>query len=186
MSGPGGSGILPLAPFLAFLAFYAAERSVELLVSARHVRRLLARGAREAGRSHFPVLVVLHSLFPFALAAEVLVLRARPGAFAPAWFALWLAAQVLRWVSVRALGGRWTTRVLVLPGEAPVRRGPYRWLAHPNYLAVVTELLAGPLMLGAWRTAIVFSLVNLPALWVRIRCEERALAEAASEVRAGA
>jgi methyltransferase len=129
------------------------------------------------------VLVVLHSLFPIALAAEVLVLHAHPGAFAPLWFALWLAAQVLRWVSVRALGERWTTRVLVLPGEGLVRRGPYRWLPHPNYLAVVTELLAGPLMLGAWRTAIVFSLANLPALWVRIRCEERALAEASAGAR---
>jgi methyltransferase len=123
----------------------------------------------------------MHSLFPLALIAEVLVLGARPGALAPVWLAFWVAAQLLRWVSMRALGVRWTTRIVVVPGAPLVRRGPYRWVRHPNYVAVVTELLAGPLMLGAWRTAIVFSLANALALAVRIRSEERALAAAVAE-----
>ena len=80
---------------------------------------------------------------------------------------------------MRALGERWTTRVLVLPGRPRVRDGAYRWLRHPNYVAVVIEFVAAPLMFGAWRTALAFSLANLLALRVRIRCEERALARAA-------
>lgn len=176
MSTAGAGFPLPLA---AFLVYYVIERSAELVISARHSRAMLARGGRESGQAHFPWLVVLHTLFPLAIVAEVLWLHARPGPLAPAWCAAWLGAQLLRGASMLALGGRWNTRVIVVPGEAPIRRGPYRWLRHPNYLAVVTELLSAPLMLGAWRTAIVFSLANAPALWVRIRCEERALAEAA-------
>jgi len=174
VNAAGGPSILPLA---AFLVFYAGQRLAELALSARHTRALLARGGRETGRAHFPFLVALHSVFPLALAAEVVLARTRPGALAPLWFAAWLAAQLLRFASMRALGGRWTARVIVVPGEPRVTGGVYRWLPHPNYLAVAVEFLAGPLMLGAWRTAIVFSLADLPALWVRIRCEERALAD---------
>jgi len=162
----------------AFLVFLLAQRTVELSLSARHARRLLARGAREHGRGHLPLLVLLHTLFPLALVAEVLGLHARPGTLWPLWMGLWLAAQGLRWAALRALGERWSIRVLVLPGAPLVRHGPYRWLRHPNYLAVAAELLAAPLMFGAWRTALVVSAANLLALRVRIRCEEEALAGA--------
>jgi methyltransferase len=172
MISAGGPSVLPLT---GFLVFYVIQRAAELALSARNARALLARGGIEHGRSHFPWLVALHTLFPLALVTEVLALHARPGRLAPLWFAAWLAAQVLRFASMRALGPRWTARVIVVPGEPPVRLGLYRWLKHPNYLAVVAELLAAPLMLGAWRTAAVISLANLPALWVRIRCEDRAL-----------
>jgi methyltransferase len=163
-----------------FLAWYILERGAELVISARHSRALLARGGREFGQSHFPWLVVMHTLFPLALVAEVLLLHVRPGPLWPFWCAVWLGAQFLRGASMLALGGRWSTRVIVIPGEAPVTRGVYRWMRHPNYLAVVAELLATPLLLGAWRTAIVFSLANALALSVRIRCEDHALAEAAA------
>lgn len=180
MSGAGeAAGVAaPTLALTAFLAFLVAQRSHELILSARNARRLLARGAREHGREHFPALVLLHALCPLALIGEVLGLHARPGGLAPLWLALWLAAQGLRWAAMWALGERWSTRVIVLPGAPLVRRGPYRWLRHPNYLAVGIELLAAPLMFGAWRTALVFSAVNLVALRVRIRCEERALAGA--------
>ena len=178
MSGAVGPTALPVAPLAAFLACLVAQRTGELVLSARHARRLFARGARERGRGHFPLLVVLHTLFPLALIGEVLALHERPGPLAPLWVTLWLGAQGLRWAAMRALGERWTTRVLVLPGVPLVRRGPYRWMRHPNYLAVVVELLAAPLMFGAWRTALAFSAANLFALRVRIRCEERALADA--------
>jgi methyltransferase len=153
----------------------------ELMLSARNSRRLLARGAREHGREHYPWLIALHALFPVALVVEVIVLGARPNVLAPLWLALWLGAQGMRYAAIRALGERWTTRVLVLPGAPLVHRGPYRWLRHPNYLAVVIELIAAPLIFGAWRTALVFSLANLPLLRVRIRCEEHALATAVVE-----
>ena len=174
LPGPAASGVRMVA-LIAFLVFYAVQRIGELIVSTRNSRRLLARGAREHGRGHFPMIIVLHTLFPLALAAEVFALDARSGALTPLWVALFVAAQGLRWASMRALGDRWSTRVLVLPGVPLVRHGPYRWLRHPNYLAVVIELLAAPLMFGAWRTAAAFSAANLLALLVRIRCEERAL-----------
>jgi methyltransferase len=172
---------IPVLALVLFLATLLGQRALELALSARHRRRLLARGAREQGREHYPLLVALHALFPLALIAEVVLLGARPGRWAPLWLVLWLAAQGLRYAAIRALGERWTTRVLVLPGEPLVRRGVYRWLRHPNYLAVVIELLAAPLMFGAWRTALGFSIANLLLLRVRVRCEERALARAVVE-----
>jgi methyltransferase len=175
MSDPG---VVPVLGLALFLAYHAAERGLELVISARNARRLLARGAREYGREHFPALVVMHALFPVALAAEVLALGARPGWLAWVWVALFVTAQLLRMASMRALGEHWTTRVIVLEGAPLVRHGPYRWLRHPNYLAVAIELLSAPLMFGAWRTAVVFTIANAFALRVRIRCEERALAEA--------
>ena len=160
----------------AYLAVLAAQRLSELLFSARNARRLIGRGAREHGRAHLPLIVALHALFPVALLAEVLAIGARPGPLAPLWLGLWLAAQALRYAAIWALGERWTVRVLVPPGAPLVRRGPYRWLRHPNYLAVAIEFLAAPLMFGAWRTALAFTAANLAVLGVRIRCEDRALA----------
>lgn len=168
----------PAWPLALFVAVLAAQRVGELLHSRRNTRRLLARGARESGRGHYPVMVALHALFPLALVAEVVALGARPGRLAPLWLGVWLAAQALRIAAIRALGERWSTRVLVLPGVPLVRRGPYRWLRHPNYLAVVIEFLAAPMMFGAWRTALAFSLADLALLGVRVRCEARALAGA--------
>ncbi len=143
MSRAGDATVVALAAFLVFLA---VQRSFELILSARHARRLLARGAREHGRGHLPLLVLLQSLFPIALVGEVLALHARPGALMPLWVTLWLAAQGLRWAAMRALGERWNIRVLVLPGTPLVRRGPYRWLRHPNYVAVILELASAPLL----------------------------------------
>lgn len=172
---------IPVAALALFLLVLISQRLHELAVSARNTRRLLARGAHEHGSGHYPSLVLLHALFPLALVAEVLALDARPGRLAPLWLALWLAAQGLRYAAMRALGERWTTRVLVLPGSPLIRSGPYRWLRHPSYLAVLIEFIAAPLMFGAWRTAMAFSLANLAVLSVRIRCERRALVGIAVE-----
>jgi methyltransferase len=121
-------------------------------------------------------MVVVHALFPIACAAEVLVLK-RPFPGAPGLVALTVAlgAQALRWWAIATLGWRWNTRVIVVPGAAPVTGGPYRFLRHPNYLAVVLEMLAVPLTHGAWLTALVFSALNAALLAVRIPAEERAL-----------
>ena len=172
MSLPALSPGVVLAMFLAVLA---AQRIGELVLSARNERILAARGAREHAAGHFPLLVFVHLLLPALLVVEVLVLGARPGALWPLWLAGWLAAQALRYSAVRALGERWTVRIWVLPGAPLVTRGPYRFVRHPNYIAVVLELLAAPLMFGAWRTALVVSAVNALALAVRIRAEEKAL-----------
>lgn len=159
----------------AFLGVVVGQRVVELLHSARNSRALLARGAREWGAGHYPLLVLVHTIFPLALAAEVVLLGARPGAGWPLWLALWLAAQLLRYAAVRELGNRWSTRILVLPGAPLIASGPYRFLRHPNYVAVVTELIAGSLMFGAWRTAVLVTLLNAVALRIRISAEQRAL-----------
>ena len=120
---------------------------------------------------------VLHTGFLLACAAEVVLLQ-RPFVPALGWpmLGLALAAQALRYWAIATLGPRWNMRVIVVPGAPPVDRGPYRWLRHPNYVAVAIEGLALPLVHGAWLTALVFSVANAWLLAVRIRCEERALA----------
>jgi methyltransferase len=110
---------------------------------------------------------------------EVVRLGAHPGPAWPVWLAVWLLAQALRYWAVLALGERWTARVWVLPGADLVRRGPYRWFAHPNYAAVVIEFVAAPMMFGAWRTALLISVLDACVLALRIRVEHRALAPAA-------
>jgi methyltransferase len=157
----------------------AAERVAELAVSGRNARRLLARGAVEAGRGHYPAMVAFHVALLLACFAEPALLPGRwPVSATWTAAALVLLAQGLRWWVVATLGGRWTTRVLVLPGAAPIRSGPYRWLRHPNYLAVAVEVLALPLATGAWRTALVATALDAVLLRVRIRAEERALGAA--------
>jgi methyltransferase len=176
MSG-AAAGPAPIGALALFLLVLALQRAGELLLSAWNTRRLLARGAREYGAEHFPRIVAVHVLLPILLVAEVLALGARPGRLWPLWLGLWLAAQALRYAAVRALGERWSVRIVVPPGEPVVRRGPYRFLRHPNYLAVVIELFAAPMMFGAWRTAIVISLLDAAVLWIRIRAEEAALGD---------
>ena len=119
-------------------------------------------------------------LFPIALACEVLLLGARPWPSWPLWLGFWVGTQALRFAAIRSLGDRWHVRIWVVPGMPLVRDGPYRWLRHPNYLAVVVELIAAPLMFGAWRTALGISALNLVALAIRIRAEEQALDGAAA------
>jgi len=160
---------------LLFVAALAAQRLFELLISKRHAAALRARGAIEHGKGHFPLLVLVHVLLLLGIVFEVIVLGARPPSSWPWWAALFAAGQLLRYAAIRALGSHWNVRVLVVPGAPLVRTGPYRFLRHPNYVAVVMELLAAPLIFGAWRTAIVVSVLNAVALWIRIRCEERAL-----------
>src|SRR5262245_845737 len=176
---------MPGTGLVACLAIVAAQRVGELFLSARNARRLLARGARESCSQHLPYLVVLHVAFPLALAADVVPGGARPGALAPLWLGVWLAAQALRYASILALGERWSMRVLVLPGVPLVRSGPYRRLRHPNYLAVAIEFAAGPLVFGAWRTALAFSVVHLLVQGPRLRCEEKALAASGGSASSG-
>lgn len=166
----------PLHLYLAALALLGAERVAELVRSSRNARRLLARGGVEVGRGHYRPMVLFHALFLAACAFEALVAPAPPPlALAAAAATGGLLAQALRWWAIATLGERWSTRVVVLPGAAPVTAGPYRLLRHPNYLAVVAEIACVPLAYGSWRTALLFSAGNAALLAVRIRAEERAL-----------
>ncbi len=174
------------ATYLGLLVLLGCERGAELLVSRRNAQRALAAGGVETGRRTYGVMVAVHALFPLACAAEVLLLaRPFPGAAGLAALTVALGAQVLRWWAVATLGERWSTRVIVVPGAPPVTGGPYRFLRHPNYLAVVLEMAAVPLVHGAWIAALAFSALNAALLSVRIPAEERALGAAYAEAFEG-
>lgn len=165
--------------YLALLGLLAVERIYELRLSRRNAAWAFARGGVEAGQGHYPVMAAFHTLFLGACAAEViLVPRAFPGVLGWAALAAAVAAQALRYWAVRTLGPRWNTRVIVVPDLPPVTGGPYRYLRHPNYVAVVLEMVAVPLIHGAFVTAAVFSLGNALLLAARIRAEEAALGPA--------
>ena len=165
-------------PFV-LIGLTIAQRITELVLSARHALRVRALGGREYGLRHFPLIVTVHTLFPIALVFELARYHTRPGPAWPLWLGVWVSAQALRYAAIRALGDRWNVRVLVVPGMAPVHSGIYRWLRHPNYVAIVMELIAAPMIFGAWRTALVVSALNAVALTLRIRCENEALQRAA-------
>ena len=153
-----------------------AERAFELWLSARNARWVRARGGVEAGAEHFPFMVTLHLLLPVVSFAEVLIL-ARPANPFVASLSLGVIglSMGLRYWAIRALGPYWNTRVIVVPRATPIEDGPYRWVRHPNYVAVMLETLALPLAHGAWLTAVLFGTLQLLMLRVRIRTEEGAL-----------
>ncbi|MET7390274.1 isoprenylcysteine carboxylmethyltransferase family protein [Streptomyces sp. NPDC005385] len=163
------------------VAAVAAERVAELVVARRNERWSTARGATVAGQGHYPAMVALHTGLLAGCLAEVWA-AGRPFVPALAWpmLAVLAGAQGLRWWCIRSLGPRWNTRVIVVPGLPLVARGPYRWrrLRHPNYVAVVAEGVALPLVHTAWITAVAFTVLNAVLLGVRIRCENEALASA--------
>jgi methyltransferase len=170
---------LPLSSwlYLGFLALLGAERVVELAISRRNAAWALSQGGVEVGQRHFVAMKLLHSAFFAAIVAEVLLLS-RPFSLTLALplLAVALMAQGLRYWAISTLGRHWNVRVIVVPGAPAVSSGPFRYLRHPNYLAVVVEGLAVPLIHGAWISALAFSALNAWLLVVRIRCEERALA----------
>lgn len=163
--------------FDVLIALTALERLAELVVSARNARWSFARGAVESGRGHFPPMVALHTGLLLACLVEVHAAD-RPFVAWLGWPALVLvlASQALRWWCIATLGPRWNTRVIVVPGLPLVSRGPYRWIPHPNYVAVVVEGIALPLVHTAWVTALGFTVLNaILLLGFRIPAEERAL-----------
>lgn len=136
------------------------------------------RGGVEVKQRHYPFMVAFHSLLLVSCAAESLLWHYNFPAVA-AWIALGLAilAQALRYAAVWTLGDRWNTKIIVQRGEAPVASGLYRWIRHPNYVAIASEMVAIPMIRGAWITALVFSVIHLPLLAVRISVEESALGQ---------
>lgn len=166
--------------FAVLLLAVVVERIVELVVTQRNAARLRARGGHAVGESHYPFMVALHTGLLVAMPVEVFLLD-RPFVPALGWtaFAVVCGTMALRYWAIATLGDRWTTRVFVVPGEPPVLGGPYRFLRHPNYAAVILEVAALPLVHTAWITALVGSILNAFVLRTRIRVEEAALEEAA-------
>ena len=173
-----------LLAFTVVVGLVGLERVAELVVSTRNARWSRERGGIEHGLGHFPFMVVLHTGLLVGAVAEVWLLD-RP--FVPVlgftMLALVLASQALRWWCIATLGHQWNTRVVVVPGLSLVSGGPYRVLRHPNYVAVVVEGLALPLVHSAWLTAAVFTVLNALLLRVRIRVEDDALRGASSTER---
>ena len=163
--------------FILLVVAVALERLAELVVSKRNAAWSFERGGVETGRRHYAVMVVLHSGFLVGALVEVWLRRPE---FVPAlgWtmLALVIASQALRWWCIGTLGPQWNTRVIVVPGLRRVTGGPYRWFSHPNYVAVVVEGFALPLVHSAWITAVVFTVCNAALLAVRLRVENQALA----------
>ena len=153
------------------IGYVVVARLAELAVARRNTKRLMARGGFEVGRDHYPLIVATHTAWILALAFLVPSDSVVDNRF----LVLFLVAQIVRYWVILSLGPRWTTRIIVVPGEPLVTRGPYRWLRHPNYLVVAAEIALLPLVFGAWEIAIGFSVVNAAILWKRIRVEERAL-----------
>lgn len=174
MHSPGGLDTRLL--FTGLVALVAVQRLLELRLARRNARRKLADGGVEAGAGHYPAMVALHTLFLGASVAEVW-LFGRP--FVPllavSMVAVLVAAAALRWWVIATLGGEWTTRVIVVPGRPRIASGPYRFVSHPNYLAVAAEVAALPLVHTAYLTSALFTVANGALLAVRVRTEEEAL-----------
>ena len=154
------------------LSFVTLQRLGELVIARRNTARLLQSGAFEVAPEHYPLIVVLHTLW---LAGLWYLALTRGLSLDLLLLAIFVVLQGLRIWVLAALGPRWTTRIIVLPGEQLVAKGPYRYLAHPNYWVVIGEILVLPLALGLFWYGIVFSVLNLAVLWLRIRAEDKAL-----------
>lgn len=157
---------------LIIIGLVALERLVELIYSSRNTRALLSRGAVEIGRAHYPVIVLLHAAWLVSLIAFL----PNPPSLHWIWLGVFVVLQGLRIWVLTILGPYWTTRIVTLPGAPLVRKGPYRFVRHPNYAIVVGEILSLPLVFGEVTVAIVFSLLNAAVLAWRISVEDRALA----------
>ena len=164
--------------FAALISFLILQRIFELVLAERNRRWALARGGKEWGSRHYPLIVAIHTLFYISLVLEWRYRSQGWSAAWPMWLGLLLAAQLLRLWVIRSLGRCWNTRIIVVPGMKLVTQGPYRYIRHPNYLVVIVEMLTIPMLCGAHLTAAVFSLANILVLIQRIREEERALERA--------
>jgi len=158
---------------LAVLAFVTAQRLGELVLANRNTKRLLAKGGVERGADHYLLIVGLHAAWLLGL---WLMAWDRPVNLA--WLALFVVLQLGRLWVLATLGPRWTTRIITVPGETLVRRGPYRFFPHPNYAVVAGEIFVLPMAFGLWAFALAFSALNAGVLFIRIRAEDRALREA--------
>ena len=165
--------------YLILVLAVGVERLAELRVARRNAQWSHERGGREYGGGHYPVMVALHTALLAGCLIEVVLAHRR---FVPAlgWAMLVIvvAAQALRWWCIRTLGPQWNTKILVVPGLPLITAGPYRWLRPPNYVAVIAEGIALPLMHSAWITAAVFTAANAMLLTTRVRAEDAALASA--------
>jgi len=163
--------------YLILIFVVGVERLAELVVAQRNLAWSRARGGVEIGAGHYPVMVVLHLALLVGCVVEVAVMH-RPFIPALGWpmLALVIAAQGLRWWCITTLGRQWNTRVVVIPGAPRIDGGPYRWIPHPNYVAVAVEGFALAMVHTAWVTALAFTILNAALMSTRISVEDSTLA----------
>ena len=161
--------------FIVFISFFIIQRISELFIARRNEKWLLSHGAIQYGQSHYPFMIALHTLFIISIIAEY-ILRLQPPID---WLFLVLFVVVLsfKFWALSSLGKYWNTKIYRIPGVYPVKRGPYKFLKHPNYIEVVCEIAIIPLVFHLYYTAIIFTLLNAVMLWVRIGVENKVWAD---------
>lgn len=163
-------------PLVVMAVLVILERLGELVLARRNLTWALSRGAQEFGAGHYPLFFLLHAGWLIGWVAESIVTGSRLAVLWPFWLGLFIGGQLLRYWCIASLGRCWNTRILVIPGLKAVTKGPYRWLTHPNYVAVAIELATVPLLFGAVKTALLATAVNaMLLLFIRIPAEEQAL-----------
>ncbi len=164
-----------MIPLIVSLAFILAQRIAELVIARRHEIALKKLGAIEIDRTGYRLIVVMHAAFFISIVAEYIIFRRSVSGYWQVLVAVFLAAQGLRYWAISSLGVYWNTKILIAPGQPIVRHGPYRFIKHPNYLAVVTEIAVVPLAFSCYYTASLFTIMNAAVLWRRIRRETQSL-----------
>ncbi len=163
------------SPLHLLIPLAIIQRIAELRLARRNERLARSQGAIEVGANHYSAIVVLHTLWFIGMIVEIVLLTRAVSSFWPLFLLIFLLAAGLRYWAIRSLGVRWNTRILVIPGSRTIRRGPYRHMKHPNYVAVILELFSLPALYGAYLTAITASILNGVLLRIRITAEEQAL-----------
>jgi methyltransferase len=161
--------------FIVFIAFLIVQRLSELYISRRNEKWLLENGAIQYGQTHYPYMVVMHTLFLLSIVAEYYWRSGPP----ISWIALasFLIVLSFKFWALSSLGKYWNTKIYRIPGVSPVKKGPYKFLKHPNYMEVVCEIAIIPLVFHLYYTAIVFTLLNAIMLTVRIKVENKVWAQ---------
>ncbi|HWE44736.1 MAG TPA: isoprenylcysteine carboxylmethyltransferase family protein [Caulobacteraceae bacterium] len=155
---------------LAVLGFVTLLRLGELVYARANTRRLLAQGGHEVGAGHYPLIVVMHAAWLIGL----WVLAWNRSVSLP-WLGVFVLIEIARAWMLASIGRRWTTRIIIVPGETLVRKGPYRFFPHPNYAVVAAEIFVLPVVFGLWWFAALFTVLNAGVLFIRIRAENSAL-----------
>jgi len=161
--------------FIIFLSIIIIQRICELILSKRNENYLRSIGAVEYDKKGYKYIVLMHNLFFISVITEFVLLERQLNEYWKVLLIIFICTQLLRYCAIFSLGKRWNTKILVLLNTEPIRSGPYKYLKHPNYVAVIIEIAIIPLLFSCYYTAIVFSILNLMILKRRIRIEEEAL-----------
>jgi methyltransferase len=161
--------------FIYFFTLLVIQRAFELVIARRNEKWMKSKGAIEVGGKHYPIMVLMHGAFLILLLIEVLVLKKEISPLWPIVLTCFLFTQIIRVWSLASLGKYWNTKIIILPNTNIVKKGPYKYLRHPNYTIVVLEILLIPLLFQAYWTAAIFSILNIFMLSIRIPLEEKAL-----------